>query len=63
MKHIKSGVITGIDTNYMSGELAQAISRGILAKPVIMRTHGGRARAIECGQLKIDVAFIAAPGC
>jgi len=26
-----------------------------------MRTHGGRARAIECGQLKIDVAFIAAP--
>ena len=23
--------------------------------------HGGRARAIECGQLKIDVAFIAAP--
>ncbi|MGI6091521.1 MAG: citrate lyase subunit alpha [Veillonellaceae bacterium] len=59
--HIKNGVVTALDINYMSGPVAQAISHGILAKPVIMRTHGGRARAIECGQLKIDVAFIAAP--
>lgn len=59
--HIKTGVVTGIDTNYMSGPVAEAISRGVLSRPVIMRTHGGRARAIECGQLKIDVAFIAAP--
>lgn len=59
--HIKSGVVTALDTNYMSGPVAQAVSRGILANPVVMRTHGGRARAIECGQLKIDVAFIAAP--
>jgi citrate lyase subunit alpha/citrate CoA-transferase len=61
IEHIKNGVVTEIDTNYMSGPVAQAISRGILAKPVMMRTHGGRGRAIECGQLKIDVAFIAAP--
>lgn len=61
IEHIKNGVVTALDTNYMSGPVAQAISHGILAKPVIMRTHGGRARAIECGQLKIDVAFIAAP--
>ena len=61
VEHIRNGVVTGLDTNYMSGAVADAISRGILAKPVIMRTHGGRARAIECGQLKIDVAFIAAP--
>lgn len=59
--HIKSGVVTGLDTNYMSGPVATAISEGVLARPVILRTHGGRARAIECGQLKIDVAFIAAP--
>ena len=59
--HIKNGVITGLDTNYMAGPVAQAISKGILEKPVIFRTHGGRARAIECGQLHIDVAFIAAP--
>ena len=61
INHILNGVVTELDTNYMSGPVAQAISRGILEKPVTMRTHGGRARAIECGQLKIDVAFIAAP--
>jgi citrate lyase subunit alpha/citrate CoA-transferase len=59
--HIKNGVVTALDTNYMSGPVAKAVSEGILDKPVILRTHGGRARAIECGQLKIDVAFIAAP--
>ncbi|MEG6584175.1 citrate lyase subunit alpha [Dendrosporobacter sp. 1207_IL3150] len=59
--HMKNGVVTALDTNYMSGPVAQAISRGVLEKPVVLRTHGGRARAIECGQLKIDVAFIAAP--
>ena len=45
----------------MSGPVAQEISRGILKTPVIMHTHGGRARAIESGDLHIDVAFIAAP--
>lgn len=54
-------MVTGIDTNYMSGPVATAISKGILARPVVFRTHGGRARAIEFGQLKIDVAFLAAP--
>ncbi|VBB06522.1 citrate lyase alpha subunit [Lucifera butyrica] len=61
IEHIQNGVVTALDTNYMSGPVAEAVSRGLLAQPVIMRTHGGRARAIECGQLKIDVAFIAAP--
>ncbi|MBU3217313.1 citrate lyase subunit alpha [Clostridium estertheticum] len=61
IKHIKNGVITRIVTNYMSGPIAEEISRGILKTPVIMHTHGGRARAIESGDLHIDVAFIAAP--
>lgn len=61
VEHIKNGVVTALDTNYMSGPVAQAISQGVLAKPVVFRTHGGRARAIECGELQIDVAFIAAP--
>lgn len=61
VKHFKSGTVTQLDTNYMSGPVAQAVSEGVLEKPVILRTHGGRARAIECGQLKVDVAFIAAP--
>jgi citrate lyase subunit alpha/citrate CoA-transferase len=59
--HIKTGVVSALDTNYISGPVARAVSAGLCGKPVILRTHGGRARAIECGQLKIDVAFIAAP--
>ena len=59
--HIQNGVVVALDTNYMSGPVAEAVSAGMLEQPVVLRTHGGRARAIECGQLKIDVAFIAAP--
>lgn len=58
---MKSGIVTGLVTNYMSGPVARAISEGYLKNPAIMMTHGGRPRAIESGQLKIDVAFVAAP--
>ncbi len=61
VQHIRSGVITGLDTNYMAGPLARAVSAGILDKPVTFRSHGGRPRAIHEGSLKIDVAFIGAP--
>lgn len=61
IKHIKSGAVTKIITNYMSGPVAEAVSQGLLKEPVIFMTHGGRSRAIECGDLHIDVAFIAAP--
>jgi citrate lyase subunit alpha/citrate CoA-transferase len=59
--HLRSGVVTRLHTAYMSGPVADAVSRGVLATPVVMTTHGGRARAIEAGELRIDVAFIAAP--
>lgn len=59
--HFSSGTVTSLDTNYISGPVATAVSQGILANPVMFRTHGGRARAIECSDLHIDVAFIAAP--
>ena len=59
--HVRAGVVTGLDTNYITGPVAQAVSQGLFPRPVVLRTHGGRARAIECGRLPIDVAFIAAP--
>ncbi|HHW27541.1 MAG TPA: citrate lyase subunit alpha [Firmicutes bacterium] len=60
--HIRSGVITAITTSGLRGELAEVLSREVLLKaPVMIRSHGGRVRAIESGELKIDVAFIAAP--
>ncbi|WP_041721755.1 citrate lyase subunit alpha [Alkaliphilus metalliredigens] len=62
INHIKNGVVTGIETSGLRGELGEAITRDkILDKPVIIRSHGGRPRAIESGESKIDIAFIAAP--
>ena len=62
--HIKNKVVTGLETSGLRGEIAKEISiNNILNKPVIFRSHGGRARAIEAGEVKIDVAFIAAPAC
>lgn len=58
---IKKGNITNIHTNYLNGEVAKVISEGKLKGKLIMNTHGGRARAIESGDLAIDVAFIACP--
>lgn len=61
VEHFKTGTVTYLDTDYMSGPVATAVSQGMLSTPVMLRSHGGRARAIECGDLHIDVAFIAAP--
>ena len=58
---MQNGVVTSLDTDYVSGPVAKAISRGAFAKPIIFRTHGDRSRAIECSQLHIDVVFLAAP--
>ena len=61
--HIQSGVVTAIETDYMSGSVARAVSEGVLKKPVRFRSHGGRPEAIASGRVHIDVAFIAAPCC
>ena len=58
---IKNGNVKDIHTNYLNGEVADLISKGYLKGKLIMNTHGGRARAIESGDLDIDVAFIACP--
>ncbi|MDD4219504.1 MAG: citrate lyase subunit alpha [Bacilli bacterium] len=61
--HLKSGVVTRIETSGMRGELADAVSTGLLDIPVVFRSHGGRAYAIKNGDIKIDVAFLGAPSC
>lgn len=61
IKHIKNGVIRRIETSGLRGELAGAISEGLMDLPVIFRSHGGRAYAIETKELHIDVAFLGAP--
>lgn len=60
IEHIKNGVITSISTSGLRGKLADEISRGLMEKPVIFRSHGGRGSAIVNGEMHIDVAFIGA---
>jgi citrate lyase subunit alpha / citrate CoA-transferase len=61
IEHIKNGVVTKITTSGLRGALAEEISKGIMKEPVIIRSHGGRARAVECGDIKVDVAFLGVP--
>lgn len=57
---IEEGIVTGIQTSGIRGRIGEAVSTGKLKTPAILRTHGGRVRAIECGEVHIDVAFIGA---
>ncbi len=64
LAHIKNGVVTGLETSGLRGMIAEEMSKNaIMEKPIIFRSHGARSRAIEAGELSIDVAFLAAPAC
>ncbi len=60
--YIQKGVVTRIETgvNGLIGELA---SKGELDCPIVVRSHGGRARSLVAGDVVVDAAFIAAPCC
>ena len=57
---VKDGTIDRIEASGIRGQLGDAVLAGEMEKPVILRTHGSRPRAIEAGELQIDVAFIGA---
>ena len=58
--YIEDGIITHIETSGVRGRIGEAISAGKLAEPAIIRSHGGRPRAMQMGELHVDVAFLAA---
>ena len=58
---IEAGVVTGLQSSGVRGRIGEAISTGKLKTPAIIRSHGGRVRAIEEGDVHIDIAFIGAP--
>lgn len=60
--YIEKGVITGLECG-VNGPIGEMVSKGELVCPIVVRTHGGRARALISGEVTIDVAFIAAPTC
>ncbi len=61
--YIEDGTIVGIQSSGVRGKIGEAISKGRLRDLAIMRSHGGRVRAIESGEVHIDIAFIGAPTC
>ncbi len=60
VKYIENEQIKKIYTNYLNGPVSDAILQGKLKEDLVMQTHGGRPRAIEQGEVVIDVAFMAA---
>ncbi|MBR7063809.1 MAG: citrate lyase subunit alpha [Treponema sp.] len=61
--YIEDGTITNIESSGVRGKIGEAISNGKLKGLAIMRSHGGRVRAIESGESHIDIAFIGVPSC
>jgi len=63
IEHIKNGVVTQIYTSGLRSKLGEAISNGLMEKPVQIHSHGGRVHLLQSGELKIDVAFLGVPVC
>ena len=59
--YIEQGKVVGIQTSGIRGRIGEVVSAGRLKTPAIIRSHGGRPRAIEAGDVHIDIAFVAAP--
>lgn len=60
VRRIEDGTVSRIEGS-MNGPIGAFVSQGgKLGEPVVLRSHGGRWRAVACGEVKIDVAFIAA---
>jgi len=63
IEHIKAGVIGKIYTSGMRGELAKAISNGLMDQPIHVHSHGGRVHLIQSKELTLDVAFLGVSAC
>ena len=61
--YFQQGIIHAAQTSGVRNKLGHFLTTDKMGKPTIIRTHGGRVRAMECGDLHVDVAFIAAPSC
>ena len=57
---LESGVIHHIEGS-MNGPLGDFCTRGKMKGMAVLRSHGGRYQAVQDGEVKIDIAIIAAP--
>ena len=59
-KYLEDGTINRIEGS-MNGPLGKFTSYGGMKGCAVLRSHGGRVQAIQDGEVKIDIAVIAAP--
>ena len=60
ISYLEDGTIDWIEGS-MNGPLGEFVSRGKMRKTAVLRSHGGRVQAIQDGEVKIDIAVMAAP--
>lgn len=60
IKHLESGVVHHIEGS-MNGPLGRFTSEGKMKGTAVLRSHGGRFQAVQDGEVKIDIAVLAAP--
>jgi citrate lyase subunit alpha/citrate CoA-transferase len=56
---VEEGTVSRIEGS-MNGPVGDFVGHGGLPHPAVLRTHGGRTRAVEAGDLPLDMSFIAA---
>jgi citrate lyase subunit alpha/citrate CoA-transferase len=60
IKYLEDGTINRIEGS-MNGPLGRFVSEGRMIGTAVLRSHGGRVQAVQDGEVKIDIAVIAAP--
>ena len=60
IKYLEDGTIHHIEGS-MNGPLGRFASLGFMKGTGVLRSHGGRYQAVQDGEVKIDIAVIAAP--
>ncbi|MGD8780324.1 MAG: citrate lyase subunit alpha [Ignavibacteria bacterium] len=60
IKYLEDGTIHQIEGS-MNGPLGRFTSKGKMKGTGVLRSHGGRYQSVQDGEVKIDIAVIAAP--
>ena len=60
IKYLENGTIHHIEGS-MNGALGKFVTDGKMKGTAVLRSHGGRCQAVQDGEVKIDIAVIAAP--
>ncbi|MFA7711777.1 MAG: citrate lyase subunit alpha [Candidatus Neomarinimicrobiota bacterium] len=58
--YLEDGTINRIEGS-MNGPLGRFVTEGKMRGTAVLRSHGGRVQALQDGEVKLDIAVIAAP--